>query len=96
LDAEPKYAVEKLNRVLRAMGCKGEISRLDHITLAWWNPKSAKAGQLPAIATFHPDRGQLSIRQDHVVAIALTLELDPDQVLQRLKRAGGEILEPWK
>lgn len=94
MDAEPRYALEKLDLVLRAMGCKGELSKLDRLTMAWANPKSVKAGEIPPIATFRPDHGGLSIRQDHVVAIALVLGLDPDEVLRRVKRRGGELLEP--
>lgn len=94
MDAEPKYALEKLDLVLRAMGCQGEISKLDRVTMAWLNPRGVRAGEVAPVATFRPDRGQLSIRQDHVVTITLVLGLDPDRVLQRLKRMGGEILEP--
>lgn len=94
MDTEPKYALEKLDLVLRAKGCKGDLSKLDRLTMAWSNPRAGKPGQFPPVATFRPDHGQLSIRQDHVVTIALVLGLDPDEVLRRLKRRGGELLEP--
>ncbi|MGQ0798029.1 MAG: hypothetical protein ACT4OI_09260 [Methanobacteriota archaeon] len=93
MDTEPRYALEKLDQVLRALGCTGQVSKLNRITIAWSNPGAAK-GRCPSVATFTPERDQLSIRQDHVVAIAIALDLDPDDVLQRLKRLGGELLEP--
>jgi hypothetical protein len=94
VDAEPKYALEKLDQVLRTLGCKGEVSKLNRVTIAWLNPRTAKHGRVPHVATFTPEHDQLSIRQDHVVAIAVALGLDPDDVQQRLKRIGGELLEP--
>lgn len=94
MDAEPKYALEKLDQVLRTLGCRGEVSKLNRVTIAWWNPATTKPGDMPSVATFTPERDQLSIRQDHVLAIAVALGLDPDDVLHRLKRTGGELLEP--
>ncbi len=94
MDAEPRYALEKLDHVLRTVGCGGEVSKLDRVTIAWSNPRTAKPGHIPLMVAFTPDRDQLSIRHDHVVAIAIALGLDPDDVVQRLKRMGGELLEP--
>jgi hypothetical protein len=94
VDAEPRYALEKLDLALRALGCTGQVSKLDRVTIAWSNPKAAKPGHIPPLVAFTPDHHQLSIRQDLVVAIAVALGLDPDDLLQRLKRIGGELLEP--
>lgn len=88
------FALEKLDQVLRAMGCEAELSKLDGLTMAWSNPRVVKRREVPPIATYRPDRGQLSIRQDHVVAVAIGLRLDPDEVVRRLKAIGGELLEP--
>jgi hypothetical protein len=34
------------------------------------------------------------IRQDHVIAGAFRLGLDPADVVRRIKAAGGEVLDP--
>jgi hypothetical protein len=47
-----------------------------------------------AYFSYVPDRGCPWILQDDVVTAALRLEKDPDAVITRLKRLGGEILEP--
>jgi hypothetical protein len=41
-----------------------------------------------------PDRGCPWILEDEIVTCALRLELDPDHLLVRVKRAGGEVLDP--
>jgi hypothetical protein len=47
-----------------------------------------------AYFSYVPDRGRPWILQDEIVTCALRLDLDPDEVLRRVKRAGGEILDP--
>ena len=90
MDAEPRCAIEKLVHVLRDMGCVQEASKVDANRLGWVNPSLARPGL--HVGVFTVENGSFSIRQDHVVAIALGLRLDPDEVLRRLKRSGGELL----
>jgi hypothetical protein len=90
LDAEPRYAIEKLVHVLREMGCDQETSKVDPNRLGWINPSLGQPGL--HVGVFTVENGRFSIRQDHVVAIALSLRLDPDEVIRKLKRSGGELL----
>ena len=90
---EPRYALEKFDAVLRAMGCGAETSSADHQTRAWVNPRSAGRG-VPRIATFRTDSGELSIGHGSVLSISMTLGLEPGEVLQQLADSGGGILDP--
>ena len=47
-----------------------------------------------AYFSYVPDRGTSWILQDDVIMGALRLEKDPDEVVQKIKRAGGEYLGP--
>ncbi len=91
LDAEPRYKIETLNRVFKVMGCAGG-QRPDGA----WAWKVAQEGKPRHVSYFVyvPDRGCSWIRQDHVVAGALRLQKDPNEVVRRLKEAGGEFLDP--
>ncbi len=62
-----------------------------HGTWAWTS--TPRTGNI-SVFSFAPDSGSPWIRQDHVVAGALRLGLDPAAVVQRLKALGGEILDP--
>jgi hypothetical protein len=90
LDAEPRYALETLDDVLKAMGCVGGL-RPDR---AWaWRCPSLRRGHT-SYFVYVPDRGCAWIRQDHVVAAALRLEKDPTEAVRLLKERGGEVLDP--
>ena len=91
MDAEPKYALETLDQVFKAMGCTGG-QRADR-AWAWKNPRKDLPGHT-SYFVYVPDRGCSWIRQDHVVAGALRLRQDPGEVVSRLKDAGGEVLGP--
>lgn len=90
MDAEPKYALEALDRVFRAMGCPGGKRGLAWM---WKNPNENRPGQT-SYFSYVPDRGCSWILQGDVVTGALRLQKDPDEVVRRLKQAGGEILDP--
>ncbi len=47
-----------------------------------------------AYFSYVPDRGCPWILESDLVTGALRLEKDPDDVVHRVKRAGGEYLEP--
>jgi len=59
----------------------------------WKNPRGSRPGHL-AYFSYVPDRGCTWILQDDIVTGALRLEKDPDEVITRVKRAGGEVLDP--
>ena len=95
MEGEPRYALEKLDAVLISMGCMAETSRVDGITRAWLNPDAPlEEGGSPTIATFRTDKGERSAGLNAVVSIAIKLRLDPQEVLQKIRDAGGEVLDP--
>lgn len=91
MDAEPKYKPEVLDLVFKEMGCVGG-QRPDG-AWAWKIPTAGKPGHT-SYFVYVPQRGCAWIRQDHVVAGALRLQKDPNEVVRRLKETGGEMLDP--
>jgi hypothetical protein len=90
LDAQPRYKLEVVSRVLNELGCTGGKQG------AAWRWKSASGSRHGHVAYFSyvPDRGCSWILQDDLVTGALRLEKDPDEVVTRVKRGGGEFLDP--
>lgn len=90
---EPRYRLEALDAVLRALGCRAATSAVDRQTRAWVNPELTSR-DVARIATFRTDSGELSIGYGSVVSIATMLGLDAAEVVRRLSESGGELLEP--
>jgi len=90
LDAQPKYKLAVVDQVLRDLGCDGGRHGAGW---RWKSPSSSRPGHF-GYFTYFPDAACTWILQNDLYTGAERLEKDPDEVIHKTKRAGGEYIGP--